>query len=89
MTTNTYALSRSERAWLVTAVAFLVSAMFYGQLASRVVSGQPGDIMTSMLQSMPVLMMICLCGGFMLTAICHYAVRQSLVKPAPDGVAHD
>ncbi|WP_024548202.1 hypothetical protein [Siccibacter turicensis] len=89
MTTNTYALSRSERAWLMTALAFLVSAMFYRQLASRVVSGQPGDVLTSMLQNMPVLMMICLCGGFMLTAVGHYAVRQTFVKPASHGVAHD
>jgi hypothetical protein len=38
MTTNTYALSRTERVWLLFSVTLLVSAAFYGVLAHRVVS---------------------------------------------------
>ena len=37
MTTNTYALSRTERVWLLFSVTLLVSAAFYGVLAHRVV----------------------------------------------------
>lgn len=78
MKTTSYALSPSERACLQYSVAFLVSAVFYGLLASRIVLGLARPEMTTLLQDFPVLLLISLCAGFFFTATLHYAIRISL-----------
>lgn len=78
MTTSLYALSRSERTCLIFAVAFLLSGVFYGMLARRVVRAMSGDTLVTILQDCPVLVLISLCFGFLMTACGHYAIRQSL-----------
>lgn len=64
MTTNTYALSRTERVWLLFSVTLLVSAAFYGVLAHRVVSVLNRPELTTCLQDFPVLLLISLSIGF-------------------------
>jgi hypothetical protein len=64
MTTNTYALSRTERVWLLFSVTLLVSAAFYGVLAHRVVSVMDRPELTTCLQDFPVLLLISLSIGF-------------------------
>lgn len=76
MTTSMYALTRSERACLLFAVAFLVSATVYGLFASRVVRAMSGEVIVTILQDCPVLVMISLSAGFISTALGHYAIRQ-------------
>jgi hypothetical protein len=67
MTTNTYALSRTERVWLLFSVTLLVSAAFYGVLAHRVVSVMDRPELTTCLQDLPVLLLISLSIGFFFT----------------------
>ncbi|MDN2488163.1 hypothetical protein MML63_21260 [Kosakonia sacchari] len=88
MNTSMYALTRSERACLQYSIAFLVSAIFYGFLASRVVRELGRPYMTSLLQDLPVLLLISLCVGFLFTTVTHYAIRQSFAQRPREGV-HD
>ncbi len=73
MTTNSYALSRTERVWLLFSVTLLVSAAFYGVLAHRVVSVMDRPELTTCLQDFPVLLLISLSIGFFFNH--HRAVR--------------
>lgn len=85
MTTNSYALSRTERVWLLFSVTLLVSASFYGFLAARLLRALSRPDMTTVLQDLPVLLFISLSAGFMLATAGHYALRLALKdKPAKE-----
>ncbi|VYU35865.1 hypothetical protein [Metakosakonia massiliensis] len=89
MTTSMYALSRSEQACLLFAIAFLTSAMIYGLLAGRIVRAMSADTLVTILQDCPVLLMLSLSGGFIATATGHYVIRQCLrTEPSREDV-HD
>lgn len=90
MTTSMYALSRSEKACLIFATAFLTSAVIYGTLAGRIVRAMSADTLVTVLQDCPVLLMISLGAGFIATALGHYAIRQCLkTEPGREGILHD
>ena len=78
MTTNSYALSRTERVWLLFSVTLLAFAAFYGFLASRIVRAMSRPDLTTFIQDLPVLFFISLSAGFMLATAGHYALRVSL-----------
>ncbi|NTZ41426.1 hypothetical protein EXW94_27975 [Enterobacter sp. JMULE2] len=88
MTTYTYALSRTERVWLLFSVTLLVSAAFYGTFASRIVRALSRPELTTYLQDFPVLLLISLSGGFIVSATGHYALRVSLQKTHNGEVRH-
>ncbi|EMZ1285189.1 hypothetical protein ABC521_004228 [Salmonella enterica] len=81
MTTYTYALSRTERVWLLFSVTLLVSATFYGFLAGRLAGALSKPELSTYLLDLPVLLMISLSTGFMACGAGHYAVRVSIQKP--------
>lgn len=87
MTTNTYALSRTERAWLLFSVTLLVSAAFYGVLAHRVVSVMDRPVLTTCLQDFPVLLLISLSIGFLFTVTGLYVCRQTLARKPREEIA--
>ena len=87
MTTNTYALSRTERVWLLFSVTLLVSAAFYGVLANRVVSVMDRPELTICLQDLPVLLLISLSLGFFFTVTGLYVCRQPLASKPREEIA--
>jgi len=87
MTTNSYALSRTERVWLLFSVTLFVSAAFYGGLAYRVVSVMNRPELTTCLLDFPVLLLISLSIGFFSTATGLYVCRQSLVRKPREEIA--
>ncbi|EQC4024240.1 MULTISPECIES: hypothetical protein [Enterobacteriaceae] len=87
MTTNTYALSRTERVWLLFSVTLLVSAAFYGVLAHRVVSVMDRPVLTTCLQDFPVLLLISLSIGFLFTVTGLYVCRQTLARKPREEIA--
>lgn len=89
MTTSMYALSRSEQACLLFAVAFLTSAMIYGLLAGRIVRAMSADTLVTILQDCPVLLMLSLSGGFIATATGHYVIRQCCMTETHREDVHD
>lgn len=76
MNTSMYALTRSGRACLLFAVAFLASATLYGLFACRVLRVMRGDVIVTVLQDCPVLVLVSLSVGFISTGMGHYAIRQ-------------
>lgn len=85
MTTNSYALSRTERVWLLFSVTMLVSASFYGFLAARLLRALSRPDMSTVLQDLPVLLLISLSAGFLLATAGHYALRAALKdKPSKE-----
>lgn len=88
MTTNTYALSRTERVWLLFSVTLLASAASYGFLAARVVRAMSRPELTTYLQDFPVLLLISLSAGFIFCAVGHYALRVSLKEKPREEVRH-
>lgn len=89
MTHSTYALSRTERTCLVYSMVFLVSATFYGLLAGRVTRSMTQIDLVMVLHDFPVLLLISICAGFLLTSTAHYAVRQALSHDSRGVEAHD
>ncbi|EEE0771355.1 hypothetical protein ACRPLT_004419 [Citrobacter freundii] len=89
MITYTYALSRTERVWLLFSITLLVSATIYGFLAARLSGGLSKTELSVYLQDMPVLLMISLSTGFMACTAGHYALRISLQKPTYRGNRYD
>ena len=87
MTTNSYALSRTERVWLLFSVTLLASAAFYGGLANRMVSVMNRPELTTCLQDFPVLLLISLGIGFFSTATGLYVCRQNLVRKPREEIA--
>lgn len=87
MTTNTYALSRTERVWLLFSVTLLASAGFYGGLANRMVSIMNRPELTTCLQDFPVLLLISLSTGFFFTTVGLYVCRQTLVRKPREEMA--
>ncbi|HHE8494709.1 hypothetical protein [Enterobacter sp. SLBN-59] len=87
MTTNSYALSRTERVWLLFSVTLLVSAAFYGVLAHRVVSVLDRPELTACLQDFPVLLLISLSVGFFSTTTGLYVLRQTLIRQPREEIA--
>ncbi|WP_096149293.1 hypothetical protein [Enterobacter hormaechei] len=87
MTTNSYALSRTERVWLLFSVTLLVSAAFYGGLAHRVVSVMNRPELTTCLLDFPVLLLISLSIGFFSIAAGLYVCRQSLIRKPREEIA--
>ena len=87
MTTNPYALSRTERVWLLFSVTLLVSAAFYGVLAHRVVSVMDRPVLTTCLQDFPVLLLISLSIGFLFTVTGLYVCRQTLARKPREEIA--
>jgi len=88
MMTKTYALTRTERAWLFFSVALLVSAAFYGFIAARVVRAMSRPELTLFLQDFPILLLISLSAGFFLSVAGHYALRISLSEKTAGGIRH-
>ncbi|EHN8834572.1 hypothetical protein [Leclercia adecarboxylata] len=88
MTTNSYALSRTERVWLLFSVTQLVSAAFYGFLAARIVRAMSRPDLTILLQDLPVLLLISLSAGFMLATAGHYALRVALRERSSEEVRY-
>lgn len=87
MTTNSYALSRTERVWLLFSVTLLVSAAFYGGLAHRVVSVMNRPELTTCLLDFPVLLLISLSIGFFSIAAGLYVCRQNLERKPREEIA--
>lgn len=87
MTTNSYALSRTERVWLLFSVTLLVSAVFYGLLAARVVRALSRPDLTMYLQDFPVLLLISLSAGFFFTTTGLYACRLTLSQKKREEIA--
>lgn len=87
MTTYTYALSRTERVWLLFSVTLLAAAAFYGLLAHRVVSVMARPELTLCLQDFPVLLLIALSAGFFFTATGLYACRLTLSRKPREEIA--
>ncbi|EOZ9285801.1 TPA: hypothetical protein N5O03_003958 [Enterobacter hormaechei subsp. xiangfangensis] len=87
MTTNTYALSRTERVWLLFSVTLLVSAAFYGGLANRVVSVMNRPELTTCLLDFPVLLLISLSIGFFSIVAGLYVCRQALARKPREEIA--
>lgn len=87
MTTNSYALSRTERVWLLFSVTLLVSAAFYGTLSHRVVSVMARPELTLFLQDFPALLLISLSIGFFFTAAGMYVCRQTLSRKPREEIA--
>lgn len=88
MTTNSYAISRTERLWMLFSITLLVAAIFYGYLASRVVMAMGNAELTTILQDFPVLLLTSMSVAFALTGAGHYAIRQTFVRGHRE-VAHD
>jgi len=84
-----YALSRSERGWLVFSIAFLVAAIIYGSLAQIVVSAMPHPETAIFLRDCPVLLLISVSTGFFFTAAGHYWIRQARIPDNRGISAHD
>lgn len=84
-----YALSRSERGWLVFSIAFLVAAFIYGLLAQIVVSAMPRPETAVFLRDCPVLLLLSVSTGFFFTAAGHYCIRQARIPENRGIVAHD
>lgn len=89
MITYTYALSRTERVWLLFSITLLVSATIYGFLAARLSRELSKPELSVYLQDMPVLLMISLSTGFMACTAGHYVLRISLQKPTYRGNRYD
>jgi len=89
MENHMYALSRSERGWLVYSTAFLVTAIIYGSLAQFVVSTLSHPESGMVLRDCPVLLLISLSAGFLFTTVGHYAIRQALIRDNRRVIAHD
>lgn len=87
MTPDSYALSRTERVWLLFSVTLLVSAAFYGVLAHRVVSVMDRPELTTCLQDFPVLLLISLSIGFFSTTTGLYVLRQTLSRQPCEDIA--
>lgn len=88
MTISRYALSRSERGWLAYSFAFVLSAVIYGFLTGRIGGVLPAADNTGGLQDYIILMLISLGGGFFITSVGHYAIRQGSVRD-PGEAWHD
>jgi uncharacterized membrane protein len=84
MNTNTFALSHSERGWLMLSVAFLMSGIVYGLIISRLTMVSMAEDSLLGLQMAPVLFLFSLSIGFMLVTTGHYVFRQSLRQPAKE-----
>lgn len=84
-----YALSRSERGWLVFSIAFLVAAFIYGLLAQIVVSAMPRPETAVYLRDCPVLLLISVSTGLFFTTAGHYAIRQFRLPDNRGIVLHD
>lgn len=87
MNTSLYALTHSERCWLIYSVAFLLSSAFYGSLAGRVVSAMSRPDISMILRDCPALLLISLSAGFFFTTVGHYAIRQSLIIAQKESVS--
>ncbi len=88
MMTNSYAISRIERAWLFFSVTLLVSAAFYGFLAARVDRAMSRPELTFFIQDIPVLLLISLSAGFFLSAVGHYILRAAMNEKTQGEVRH-
>ncbi|EIQ7172805.1 hypothetical protein LVQ34_003121 [Escherichia coli] len=88
MTPNSYALSRTERVWLLFSVTLLASAAFYGFLAARIVRAMSRPDLATFLQDLPVLLLISLSAGFIMATAGHYALRVSLKGKPLEEVPH-
>lgn len=87
MTPNSYALSRTERVWLLFSVTLLASAAFYGFLASRIVRAMSRPDLVIFLQDLPVLLLISLSAGFFFATAGLYACRQTLTHNMREDIA--
>lgn len=85
MMTTTYALTHSERGWLMLSVAFLVSGIIYGLLIQRLLVAPVSNDAALGLQVVPIMILFSLSLGFLLVTAGHYAFRVSLRQPAKEG----
>jgi hypothetical protein len=77
MTTSMYALSRSEKACLIFATAFLLRTVLRHARRANC-QAMSADTLITILQDCPVLLMISLGAGFIATALGHYVIRQCM-----------
>lgn len=85
MTTKMYALTHSERGWLMLSLAFLMSGIIYGLLILRLSMTGVSTEAALGLQLVPVIFLFSLSLGFLLVTAGHYAFRFSLSQPAKEG----
>lgn len=85
MTTKMYALTHSERGWLMLSLAFLMSGIIYGLLILRLSMAGVSTEAALGLQLVPVIFLFSLSLGFLLVTSGHYAFRLSLSQPAKEG----
>lgn len=85
MTTNKYALSRSEYGWLMLSVGFLVSGLIYGLISLQLQSSiRHPDAVYGVLVA-PILFLLSLSLGFALSTAGHYLVRVSRPQSTKEG----
>lgn len=82
MNTNMYALSHSERGWLMISFAFMLSGIIYSLLILRMSGTMTSEVASFGLQVAPILFLFSLSLGFVLLAAGHYVFRLSLRQPA-------
>lgn len=87
MTPDSYALSRTERVWLLFSVMLLASAALYGGLAHRLVTLMTRPELMLFLLDVPVLLLLSLSAGFFFTAIGLYVCRQTLSRQPREDIA--
>lgn len=85
MNTNMYALSHSERGWLMVSVAFLLSGIIYGLLIMRLTLPSVSAEIAFGFQVVPIFFLFSLSFGFLLITAGHYAFRQSVRQPGKEG----
>jgi hypothetical protein len=84
MNSNMYALSHSERGWLMLSIAFLISGVIYGTIIQRLSQAATPVEMVTGLQLVPTLLLFSLSFGFVLATGGHYVFRVSLRQPAKE-----
>lgn len=81
MTTNKYALTHSERGWLLHSVAYMISSIIYGLITLRFLVGIADAEIAYAVLVAPIIFLLSLCLGFASCTAGHYTVRISRGVP--------
>lgn len=79
MTTNKYALSHSERGWLIHSMAYLISSVIYGLISLKLLTNIADTEIAYGVLVAPIILLFSLCIGFALCTVGHYTLRVSKV----------
>ncbi len=77
MTTNKYALSHSERGWLIHSVAYLNASVIYGLISLSLLTDIANTTVAYGIFVAPIIFLFSLCLGFAFCTVGHYTVRVS------------